>query len=146
MSRSMATTTRRERRAAERANRPRRQRPVRTTRRTFGLQTLSILGLVGGVAAIALAIAFGARPAASPSQDAVAVAFAPAGIATDGLVLGSPDAPVTIDLFEDFQCPACALWSRTVFPGLVSNELAAGTVELVEIAYTSHPEQEVTFE
>ena len=131
MSRAAVTTSRRERRAAERACRPRRQRRTQATGRRFGLGTLSILGVVGGVAAIAIAIAFGARPSASSGQGEVAVAYAPSGIAIDGVVIGSPDAPVTIDLYEDFQCPACALWGRTVFPELVSNELAAGTVRVV---------------
>lgn len=27
---------------------------------------------------------------------------------TNGVVLGKPSAPVTVDLFEDFQCPVCA--------------------------------------
>jgi protein-disulfide isomerase len=39
----------------------------------------------------------------------------PAGVteADGGLPLGSPDAPVTIDLWEDFQCPACADFEAT---------------------------------
>jgi protein-disulfide isomerase len=46
-------------------------------------------------------------------------------------VLGQADAPVTIDLYEDFQCPACEAWGRTVFPSLASNELASGSVKIV---------------
>ena len=59
------------------------------------------------------------------------MAYAPAGVATEGFVIGSPDAAVTIELYEDFQCPACELWGRTVFPSLAANELAAGTVRVV---------------
>jgi protein-disulfide isomerase len=61
----------------------------------------------------------------------VASAAAPAGIATSGHVLGNAAAPVTIDLYEDFQCPACEAWGTNVFPGLVRNELAAGTAKVV---------------
>jgi protein-disulfide isomerase len=46
-------------------------------------------------------------------------------------VLGRADAPVTIDLYEDFQCPACEAWGRTVFPSLASSELASGRARVV---------------
>jgi protein-disulfide isomerase len=85
-----------------------------------------------------LAILLGARPTPAvadapqvPDAPLVAIAKAPAGVATDGFVLGSADAPVTIDLYEDFQCPACQAWGRSVFPSLVSNEITAGTVRIV---------------
>jgi protein-disulfide isomerase len=98
----------------------------------MSLGSLSVLGLVGGVAVVALAIVFGARPTPTPTDAAdVAIAHVPAGLAGDGFVLGRPDAPVTIDLYEDFQCPACEAWGRTVFPSLASNELAAGRVKVV---------------
>jgi protein-disulfide isomerase len=96
------------------------------------LGSLSVLGLVGGLAVVALAIVFGARPTPTPAETAeVRIAHVPAGLAADGLVLGRADAPVTIDLYEDFQCPACEAWGRNVFPSLASNELAAGTVKIV---------------
>ena len=49
----------------------------------------------------------------------------------DGFVLGAADAPVTIDLYEDFQCPACRMWRESVFPSLVANEVADGAVRIV---------------
>ena len=54
-----------------------------------------------------------------------------AGLPTDGFALGRADAPVTIDLYEDFQCPACRRWGETVFPSLAANELASGRARLV---------------
>jgi protein-disulfide isomerase len=94
--------------------------------------TLSALGILGGLAIVALAIVLGARP--TPAQEdvaEVAIAYGPPGIAAQGLVLGRTDAPVTIDLYEDFQCPACEAWGGTVLPSLAANELAAGTVRIV---------------
>jgi protein-disulfide isomerase len=94
--------------------------------------SLTILGLVGGLLVVALAIVLG-RPQVAPTADPalVTVAQVPAGLTSQGFVLGRPDAPVTVELYEDFQCPACASWGRTVFPSLAANELQAGTVRIV---------------
>jgi protein-disulfide isomerase len=92
---------------------------------------LSLLGLVGGVAVVALAVVFGARPGPPPGTADVAIARVPAGLASDDFVLGRADAPVTIDLYEDFQCPACQAWGESVFPSLASNELQGGRVRVV---------------
>ena len=124
--------TRRERRLAERAAHQGTRRHPHSAGRRLGLGSLSAVGLVGGLAIVALAIVFGARPTSDPAETAVVtIAHVPADLAKDGFVLGRADAPVTIDLYEDFQCPACESWSRSVFPSLASNELAAGAVRIV---------------
>ena len=132
MSTPQAAQTRRERRLAARVARRdagRRQRPVG---RRPSLGTLTAIGILAGLAIVALAIVLGARPTPAQADVAeVAIAYAPAGVAAEGLVLGRTDAPVTIDLYEDFQCPACEAWGRTVLPSLAANELAAGTVRIV---------------
>ncbi|RME55716.1 MAG: DsbA family protein [Caldilineae bacterium] len=48
----------------------------------------------------------------------------------DRTAIGSPDAPVTIQAWEDFRCPACASWNQTVKPQLLANEVANGQVRL----------------
>ena len=131
MSVPQAAGTRRERRLAERAARhDARRRPQRG--RSFSLGWLTALALLAGAIVVAIAMLFGSRPA-GPVADAGSVTRArvPAGLAMDGLALGKADAPVTIDLYEDFQCPACESWSRNVFPKLASNELASGSVRIV---------------
>jgi protein-disulfide isomerase len=130
MSAAHPAQTRRQRRLAERAARHDVSGHRRPARR-IGLGGLTVLGVVGGLAAIVLAVALGARPPATAGTASVSIASVPAALATDGFVLGRADAPVTIDLYEDFQCPACQTWGEGVFPGLAANELAAGTVRIV---------------
>jgi protein-disulfide isomerase len=50
-----------------------------------------------------------------------------------GLSLGNANAPVAIDVFEDFQCPACQLFTENVEPLIVTNLVAAGKAR-----YTFH--------
>ena len=131
MSVTPATLTRKERREA--ARRARHQAPApRSTRRRPGLALLSAFGLLGGLLIVVLAVALGSRPAVPASASAqVAIDRVPAGLVTDGFAIGRADAPVTIDLYEDFQCPACRSWASGVFPRLAQNELANGTVRIV---------------
>ncbi len=93
------------------------------------LIALTAVALGGGVLLIALAMLL--RPAPPLATAVSPVASAVAGLPTDGYTLGRADAPVTIDLYEDFQCPACRQWGTTVFPSLAANELATGRAKLV---------------
>lgn len=47
----------------------------------------------------------------------------PAGGTAAGVAVGNPDAPVTIDLYLDFQCPACAQYEQQA--GATIDELVA---------------------
>ena len=49
----------------------------------------------------------------------------------DGLTLGDPNAPVTIDIFEDFQCPACQYFSQSVEPTIIQYLVDTGKARLV---------------
>ncbi len=48
-----------------------------------------------------------------------------------GRSLGEADAPVTIEIWSDFQCPACRLLAEEVEPDLVTDYVEPGTVRLV---------------
>jgi protein-disulfide isomerase len=45
--------------------------------------------------------------------------------------LGQANAPVTIDLYEDFQCPICHDWYQIVYPQLRDGAIASGEAKLV---------------
>jgi protein-disulfide isomerase len=46
----------------------------------------------------------------------------------DGRAMGDPNAPVTIEVFEDFQCPACKSFSETIEPQVADAYIATGIV------------------
>ena len=43
-----------------------------------------------------------------------------------GTAMGNPDAPVRIEVFEDFQCPACQLFTKNVEPLIMQELVSAG--------------------
>jgi protein-disulfide isomerase len=58
-------------------------------------------------------------------------AVTPTTIPIDGRTLGKADAPHTIDLWEDFQCPGCRDFTIDIEPQLVGNYVMPGKAKLV---------------
>jgi protein-disulfide isomerase len=54
-----------------------------------------------------------------------------AEVPQDGTTLGNEDAPVTVYLYEDLQCPACAAFTRETFPDLIRRYVEPGEVKVV---------------
>jgi protein-disulfide isomerase len=52
---------------------------------------------------------------------------APAEDLRHGRMLGDPDAPVTIDVYEDPMCPHCGSFTRLIEPLLVAGPISNGT-------------------
>ena len=88
--------------------------------------------LVGGVVVLAglitvvLAVAAGGgEPTAeTPDYSGVPSAW------QNRHILGDPNAPVTVQAWEDFRCPACAAFNQRVKPGLLENYVVSGKVKL----------------
>jgi protein-disulfide isomerase len=105
-----------EKRAAEAAARARAQRRQRT--------------LVSGVtAAVVLVVALVVVIVVQTHRtSAAATAAAPANASGTEIVVGQATAPVTVDLYEDFQCPNCKAFEAETGSTL-TQLIAAGTVQ-----------------
>ena len=91
-------------------------------------QRLITIGLITlGAALVVLAVVI---PQLLPVGEIVTVT--PAALPeADGLSLGNPNAPVTIDVFEDFQCPACQRFTENTEPLIIQNLVASGQARYV---------------
>lgn len=49
----------------------------------------------------------------------------------DGRALGRSDAPATLDVWEDYQCPGCGLYSTAMEPRLIREYVAPGRLRIV---------------
>lgn len=54
----------------------------------------------------------------------------------NGTALGDPSAPVTIEVFEDFKCPACQGYTQGIEPDVIANLVDTGEVYYV---YRNYP-------
>ena len=61
----------------------------------------------------------------------VGSAITSGSIPTSGLTLGNANAPHTIDVYEDFQCPNCEIFTRDMEPQVVANYVATGKAKIV---------------
>jgi protein-disulfide isomerase len=125
----VSKVSREERRRAELAERRAKRRGERVPRsRRFPLLPLS-LGAVGVGLAGLVAFAVLSAPPAAEEVNAPAIP-APAELA-DGMALGPAEAPLTIELWSDFQCPACGAFTRQVEPLVIDEYVRPGRVRLV---------------
>jgi protein-disulfide isomerase len=100
-----------------------------------GLGTLMLwtaIAVVIGVVVIGGAFLLTSKPGAaalgSPLPPHVTT---PPGIPENGRTLGSADAKVTIDVWEDFRCTSCFDFTMDAEPQLVTNYIQTGKAKLV---------------
>lgn len=72
------------------------------------------------------AIASLGTPAASPQADSSALIVNDAGFS-----VGDPNAPVTMHIYSDYQCPYCRAWHEEQLPKVIDDFVRTGQVRLV---------------
>ena len=103
----------------QRANKQRQQR-------LFTILAISAVALVIAVLLIAPSL----RNAMTPVGEIVKIT-PEAHPDANGREMGDPNAPVLVEVWEDFQCPACQSFSENVEPLVAENYVATGKVRYV---------------
>jgi protein-disulfide isomerase len=98
------------------------------TRRKSDSNTIGIW-IVGISAAIVLVVVLAVALSNRPTAISVAAPDLPAEWMV-GTSMGDPNAPVTVQAWEDFVCPACRQWTSTIEPQLLDQYIKTGKVRL----------------
>ena len=126
MSSRAPNPSRRARREAERRGGKSAALPIR--RGLSPIAWLTSVAVLLGLAVVAVLVLV--------NRPAEALALLPPGDPTpvelaDGRALGRSDAPATLDVYEDYQCPGCATYSNAMEPRLIREYVAAGRLRIV---------------
>jgi hypothetical protein len=117
------------------------QVPPRRRPRVVGLIVLALCVGVLGFAIVSISIGTGGEgqiqiTGAEETQSLLG------GIQEDGARLGPPDAPVTVQVFNDLQCDPCSDWNRDVVVPLIRGPVRAGRIQMI---YHHFPMSETGF-
>ncbi len=106
----------------------------RARRTSSGLLVTAIAVLLGLAFVGTLSIATQPTPSASISGSVGVVAPARLTPAAGGSgpSIGSQSASLALDLYTDFQCPACATFDRDILPSLVADFVTPGYIRFTE--------------
>jgi protein-disulfide isomerase len=113
-------------------------RTLRHPSRRAGLTSVTSL-LLACLLAVSGASATGAQDAPEPELTWAPLVTLPPIVAPsvvspaelgDGYTLGDPDAPVAIEVWEDFQCPFCQRFALQIKPLIVSEYVETGKASL----------------
>jgi protein-disulfide isomerase len=78
----------------------------------------------------------GANSGSTPALGLMAPSVrTPTDIPSNGRTLGKPDAPVTLDVWEDYQCPPCGEVAANVMPKIIETYVRPGKVKIVAHYY-----------
>ncbi len=81
---------------------------------------VAIVGIIVGI----VVVSSGGDDA--PSKDPSSVNQQLAGLEQNGMILGDPDAKVTLVEFGDLQCPVCKQYAEEILPDVIEGPIKAG--------------------
>jgi hypothetical protein len=99
--------------------------------RLIGLLVLALCVGLLGFAIVSLSVGSGGQNDEVKITGAEEVQSLVGGIPQDGPRLGSADAPVTIQVFNDMSCDPCSDWNQEVIAPLIQGPVRSGDVQLV---------------
>ena len=99
--------------------------------RLIGLLVLSLCVGLLGFAIVSLSVGSGGEKNEVRITGAEEVQSLVGGIPQDGATLGSPDASVTVQVFNDLSCDPCSDWNRDVVVPLIQGPVRSGDVQLI---------------
>jgi len=89
-----------------------------------------LAGILGVALTVAVLAGTGSIGAASPSAPPTPAATPAPTFALDGSAMGVASAPVTIEIWADYQCPYCGLLTHGIEPALIREEAATGKARI----------------
>jgi protein-disulfide isomerase len=110
--------------------------------RLIGLLVLALCVGLLGFAIVSLSVGSGGEDDEIKITGAEEVQSLVGGIPQDGARLGSPDASVTIQVFNDLSCDPCSDWNEEVIVPLIEGPVRSDDVQLV---YHNFPMSESGF-
>jgi protein-disulfide isomerase len=99
--------------------------------RLIGLLVLALCVGLLGFAIVSLSVGSGGENDEIKITGAEEVQSLVGGIPQDNARLGSSDAPVTIQVFNDLSCDPCSDWNRDVVVPLIKGPVRSGDIQLV---------------
>lgn len=93
-------------------------------------QRLLALGGVAVLATVAVVLAASLGSSSKPAAAPVTATYL-ANVPQRGDVLGNANAPATLRVYEDPQCPYCRIWSLDALPAVVTDFVKTGRIKLV---------------
>ncbi len=85
-------------------------------------------GVLLFLAVMAVVLTASARPQSTASKSSTG---SPAASAANPKGIGSPNAPITMEVFGDFECPACRAFFETTVKRMIDDYVVPGKVYLV---------------
>lgn len=107
--------------------------------RVLALLGLALFALVGGIVELSTQKPDRGQVRIDGIDDANEIF---GGVRADGDRLGSPDAPVSIEWFDDLQCSSCRRQFLSTIPTLVNDQVRTGDLKLEYRHYSFSPSTE----